>query len=246
MRVRVLLQIASDYGADGDAIEAAVFDKQAERPEDLGLLIAEGKTLMAAVQQRIVGAQIASWAEKHRCCEACGARRHSKGSSPVVFLTLYGDVQIASPRVHRCRCQSAEGPATIEPLRTLIPDFVAPERLYLEARWAELAKVPRALARGMPTEGSLVPYAAAAGLLADILPIASGANATTLREHVLRMVERAEAELGEEQSSFINDCPAEWTKLPIPEGRIVVGLDGGYVRDVSVRSGPWAVFLISV
>ena len=59
MRVRILLQIAGDDGADGDAIEAAVFDKQAERPEDIGMSIAEGKTLMAAVQQRIVDAQVA-------------------------------------------------------------------------------------------------------------------------------------------------------------------------------------------
>ena len=93
-------------------------------------------------------------------------------------------------------------------------DHVAPERLYLEARWA-----------------SLVPYAAAAGLLADILPITSGANATTLREHVLHVAERAEAELGEERPCFIDGCPAEWQELPIPEGRIVVGLDGGYVRN---------------
>jgi len=76
-----------------------------------------------------------------------------------------------------------------------------------------------------------VPYAAAAGLLADVLPIASGANATTLRQHVLRVAERAEAELGEEQVSFVEGCPAQWAKLPIPEGRITVGLDGGYVRD---------------
>jgi hypothetical protein len=34
MRVRVLLQIAGDEGADGDAIEAEVFEKQAQRPED--------------------------------------------------------------------------------------------------------------------------------------------------------------------------------------------------------------------
>jgi hypothetical protein len=77
----------------------------------------------------------------------------------------------------------------------------------------------------------LVPYAAAAGLLADILPIAAGANATTLREHVLHVAEHAEAELGEERSCFIDGCPADWAKLPIPEGRIVVGLDGGYVRN---------------
>ena len=58
------------------------------------------------------------------------------------------------------------------------PRSVAPERLYLETRWA-----------------SLVPYAAAAELLSDVLPIGAGANATTVRQHVLRVAERAEAEL---------------------------------------------------
>jgi hypothetical protein len=61
-------------------------------------------------------------------------------------------------------------------------------------------------------------------------PIASGANVTTLREHVIGVAERVETELGEERSCFIDGCPAQWQKLPIPEGRIVVGLDGGYVR----------------
>ena len=44
---------------------------------------------------------------------------------------------------------------------------------------------------------SLVPYAAAAGLLADVLPVASGANATTLREHHLRVAGQIDAELEE-------------------------------------------------
>jgi hypothetical protein len=218
MHVRVLLQITGDDGAAAEALEIAVFEKRTEQPEDLGLTIADGKALMAGVQQRVVNAQVASWAEQHRCCEACGARRRSKGSHPVVFLTLYGDVEIASPRLHRCPCQSPVGPATVSPLRKLLLDYVAPERLYLEARWA-----------------SLVPYAAAAGLLSDILPITAGANATTVREHVLRMAERAEAELAEERACSIDGCPAEWAKLPIPEGRIAVGLDGGYVRSVPGR-----------
>jgi len=225
MRVKVLLQITAEDG-NAAAAEVAVFEKQTERPEDLGLSIAEGKALMAAVQQRVVDAQLASWAERHRCCAACGARRHSKGSYPVVFLTLYGDVRVASPRLHRCPCQGADGPATVSPLRNLIPDYVAPERLYLEARWA-----------------SLVPYATAAGLLADILPIASGANATTLREHVLSVAERAEAELGEERPCFIDGCPADWARLPIPDGRIVVGLDGGYVRDWEDRKTNFEVIV---
>jgi hypothetical protein len=37
MRVRVLLQIINDDGGSSDAIEAAEFEKQTERAEDLGL-----------------------------------------------------------------------------------------------------------------------------------------------------------------------------------------------------------------
>jgi len=68
-----------------------------------------------------------------------------------------------------------------------------------------------------------------------VLPAASGANATTLRQHTLRVAERTEAELGDERPCFTDGCPAEWAGLPIPEGRIVVGLDGGYVRDWDER-----------
>lgn len=35
--------------------------------------------------------------------------------------------------------------------------------------------------------------------------------------------------------AFIDGCPAQWQALPIPEGRIVVGLDGGYVRQWTDR-----------
>ena len=63
-----------------------------ERPEDLGLSIAEGKTLMATIQRQVADAQVASWMERHRCCEVCGTRQRSKGSYPIIFMMLYGDV----------------------------------------------------------------------------------------------------------------------------------------------------------
>jgi hypothetical protein len=53
---------------------------------------------------------------------------------------------------------------------------------------------------------------------------------------VLRVAERAEAELGEERWCFIDSCPADWREPPRPEGRIVVGLDGGYVRDWTAKT----------
>jgi hypothetical protein len=214
MRVSVLLQITNDNGTVDAARQVMVLEKATSRAEDVGLSLAEGKDLLAAAQQQIVDAQAAAWSARHRCCESCGRQRRSKGSYPILFRTLYGDVRLSSPRLHRCSCQGDAGAATVSPLTTLLPGHIAPERLYLEARWA-----------------SLVPYAAAADLLADVLPVASGTNATTLREHTLRVAERAEAELGDEHISFIEGCPAEWQALPIPEGRIVVGIDGGYVRD---------------
>jgi hypothetical protein len=218
MRVRILLQIATDDGLAGEIEELASLTKETDRPEEVGLLLAESKALLTAVQGRIVAAQAEAWIERHRCCAACRRRLRSKGSYPIVFHTLFGDVHLASPRFHSCHCQNAEGPATVAPLRDLLADHVAPERLYLETRWA-----------------SLVPYAAAAELLADVLPVEAGVNATTLRAHALRVAERVEAELGEERPCFVDGCPADWQKLPVPEGRIVVGLDGGYLRDWSEK-----------
>ena len=85
MRVKILLQITDDDGTAAIAEEVAAFEKVTERPEDLGLSIAEGKALLAAVQQRTIDAQIVSWMELHRCCEACGQRRRVKGS-PIRML----------------------------------------------------------------------------------------------------------------------------------------------------------------
>jgi hypothetical protein len=138
MRVSVLLQITADDGTVGDARQVIVLEKPTDRTEDVGLLIAEGKELLAAIQQQVVGAQAAAWSGRHRCCESCGRQRRSKGSYPIVFCTLYGDIHLPSPRLHHCPCQGDDGPATVSPLTDLLPKHIAPERLYLEARWASL------------------------------------------------------------------------------------------------------------
>ena len=92
MRVRIMLQITDDTGASGAVEEVAVFEKATEQPEDLGLLIAEGKALLAAVQHKTVLAQVAAWSERHHNCANCGQRRRVKGSYPVTYHTLFGDI----------------------------------------------------------------------------------------------------------------------------------------------------------
>jgi hypothetical protein len=196
MRARLILQMLNDDSEIVATQTVADLVKVTKRPEDLGLSLSEAKTLLAKLQQVMVATQVESWLSEYR--DRDGRRLRSKGSYPVTFHTLFGDVRLKSPRYYLPRVDGANSPATISPLRELIPDHIAPERLYLETRWA-----------------SLVPYAAAAELLADVLPIDCGANATTVRQHALRTARRIEQELTEERVSFMQDaCPHDWCHIP--------------------------------
>jgi hypothetical protein len=45
------------------------------------------------------------------------------------------------------------------------------------------------------------------------------------------VAQRCEDELGEEQRAFVEGCSADWATLPIPDGPLTVGIDGGYIRN---------------
>jgi hypothetical protein len=75
-----------------------------------------------------------------------------------------------------------------------------------------------------------VSYALTAQLLQDVLPIDEPLHAVTFRNHFYHVAERLEHALRDKQCSFIKACPRDWEKLPIPNGSLTVGIDGGYVR----------------
>jgi hypothetical protein len=107
----------------------------------------------------------------------------------------------------RCRRRKT---TSFRPLSSLLTASVAPELLFMETKWA-----------------SLVSYGMTVKALTDFLPL----DVKTVRHDTLKIAERCEAELGEEQWSFITGCPRDWGNLPIPDGPITVDIDGGYVRD---------------
>jgi hypothetical protein len=109
-KTRILLQITGDDGTAGAAEEVAAFEKVTQRLEDLGLSIAEGKELLAAVQHGTVKVQAAAWSRQHRPCPVCDGKRRCKGSYPMVFRMLFGDVELDSPRLHHCQCQDMAAP----------------------------------------------------------------------------------------------------------------------------------------
>ena len=211
MKIAIRLQIeAGDSGPCDEEILS--LDKPHDQLERLGLSLAEARELLARVQERIVGAQAAAFVADHRCCDACGRHLWSKGQTSFRFRTPFGDVPVTGPRLKSCPCQGATC-GTFSPLTGLFTEHVSPEMLYLETKWA-----------------SLVPFGVTVELLKDVLPVGITLNAQTVRNNLQRVATRMEGELGQERTSWAEDGSPDLAQLPLPEGPIVVGIDGGYVR----------------
>jgi hypothetical protein len=212
MRYKIKMVMETENGAAAQERELACLERETSGIETVGLTLAEAKALLLGIQQALVGQQAADYLERHRNCPDCGKVLLSKGGHPVVFRTLFGNIELKSPRLFHCECQPHET-HSFSPLSEWLDGHTAPERLYLETKWA-----------------SLMSFDMAAKLLADVLPLDAQVNAASIRNHLHQVAQRSEAELGDEQPSFIDGCPRDWAALPRPSAPITVGIDGGYVR----------------
>jgi hypothetical protein len=98
-------------------------------------------------------------------------------------------------------------------LAVLLPEKTTPELLYLETKGAALAS-----------------YGMTVKMFEDVLPLDAPLQAVTIRNHVLKIAERLEGMLGDENGCYIEGCPRDWGELPMPDGPLTVGIDGGYVK----------------
>ena len=145
------------------------------------------------------------------------ARRH-KDTRTIVVRSLFGALQLASPRWWHCDCR--DQPArTFQPLAELLPERTTPELAYLQARFA-----------------ALVSYGLTAALLGELLPLGRRLHPAVVRRGIYAVADRLEGELGEERPSFIDTCQRDREELPRPDLPIIVGLDGGYVHSSQQRS----------
>jgi hypothetical protein len=213
LRVQLQLRIVSD---DDTVIRDEVIlqlDKSADRLEAVGLCLAESKDLLGRLQHAVIEAQAAAYVDRHRCCSACGRRLRGKGHYPIVFRTAFGHVPLASPRFYHCPCRPVDS-TTFSPLAELFTEHTAPELLYLESRWA-----------------SLIFFGMTVALLKDVLPVAGTTNPETVRCHLHKVAARQDADLGGEPAGLVDGGPAADQASPIPREAIIVGIDGGYLRN---------------
>jgi len=211
MNLQIRIVAIADNGQQ-QVYEIASLQRTELKMETLGLTLAEGKTILCEIQRVVVERQVAECLEPYRHCSACGQPQHGKGQHDLPMRTVFGKMTIPSPRIVYCDCQPHET-KSFSPLAQLLPERTTPEMLFLETKWS-----------------ALMSYGVTSDLLQEVLPMDSPLHASTIREHVFRVAERMEKELGEERVCFIEGCERDWNKLPPPNGPLTVGIDGGYVR----------------
>jgi hypothetical protein len=211
--MRCTVQVVIETESGRHAHEIAYIERETATLEPIGLTLAEAKAFLRDLQHTFVQQQVSDYLTHHRQCSACGHRLRHKGSHTIAFRTLFGDLKLPSPRLFHCGCQP-HTTRTFSPLSERLRDHTSPERLYLETKW-----------------GSLLSFDLAKQLLGDVLPLDAHLNAASIRNHLQKVAQRSEEELGAERLSFVDGCPHDWAALPRPAPPLTVGIDGGYVRD---------------
>ncbi|MDR3472421.1 MAG: ISKra4 family transposase [Devosia sp.] len=156
-------------GADGEEPLADVL--KINRPDDLGdianlgLTLAEGKLLLAGLQQKIVAAQAKDHAVRRPDCRSCGEVCSVKDYRDHVVATLFGQVTVRLPRFRCAGCGGNEaGHGWPSHCRS------TPELDQLQAHLS-----------------ALMTYRVAADVLEQMFPVGAGNDPETLRCHTLKI-----------------------------------------------------------
>src|SRR4249920_417564 len=213
MRLKLQLVMCNDQGDEETVTDVITLNKNHQRIEHLGLTLAESKHLLSTLQQHLLQQQVNTFLDTCADCPDCGTPLPLKARASRSFRTLFGTFQFDSPRLEHCDCIRRKT-ASFRPLSALLTESVAPELLYMEAKWS-----------------SLVSYGMSLDALQAFLPLDRTLDVKTVRYDTLKVAKRLEAELGDEQPGFIDGNPSDWVLLPQPEGAFTVGIDGGYVRN---------------
>ncbi len=213
MRVKLQLVMCNDTGDEETVTDVITLNKHHQRIEHLGLTLAEAKQLLSTTQRHLLQRQIDASLDTCSMCLDGGTPLKLKARASRSFRTLFGTFTLSSPRLEHCDCKPRKA-SSFRPLSALLTASVAPELLYMEAKWS-----------------SLVSYGMSLDALKDFLPLEGTLDVKTVRYDTLKVAQRIEAELGNEQQRCIEGEPSDWDLLPQPDGSFKVGIDGGYVRN---------------
>ena len=176
-------------------------------PEEIGLTLEEGKTVLSQVQAGMIHRQVEALQAAHRNCRQCGRKQRIKDRRRRCLRTIFGVVRVSCRRFIRCPCQGGKR-VTVWPLNGRQVSGTTPELQYLYADW-----------------GSKLPYRRAAKVLQGLLP--GRVSHATLRRHTLKVGARLQQRVIEPNEY---DWP-ESRREPVPAAKSIdVAIDGTYIR----------------
>src|SRR3954467_6100037 len=163
----VLRLVDTGVEGSGRSVDVMMIDRPGDLGDiaDLGLTLAQGKQLVALVQQAIVTAQSRDHAVRRPECRTCTTPCQVKDYRPHQIATLFGQVTLRLPRFRCAGCGGAEaGHGWPAHCRS------TPELDQVRAQFS-----------------ACMPYRVAAGVLEYLLPIDAGSNPETLRACTLKV-----------------------------------------------------------
>jgi hypothetical protein len=201
--------------------EVGCLSRDALTPATLGLSLAEGKALLAAIQKQLVQHQVDAFIKESKRCPNCSKRRGYKDMKQLVMRTIFGKLKLPNPRFYTCQCQPQQQ-KSIAPLAHHLPERTTPELKYLQSKWA-----------------SLVSFGVTVDLLEEVLPLTS--NTMTVRRLTQEVAERIEDEMPDDPDPYFYGMPCFGIRCLNRLPPLTVGIDGGYIhaRDGDNRKAGW-------
>jgi hypothetical protein len=204
-------------GADGEEHCADVM--RISKPDDLGdladlgLTLAEGKLLLAGIQQEVVAAQARVHAVRRPDCRGCGVVCQVKDYRCHAIATLFGQVAVRLPRFRCAGCGATEA----------------------GVGWPSCARSTPELDQLQAQLSAIMTYRTAAAVLEQMFPVDAGTDPETLRRHTLKIGEGlrmeaaaraaadAEAIVVSLDSTFIRSCEDDERHLEVRIGNVETG-----------------------
>lgn len=190
---------------------------------DIGLSIGDSKKIMAALQNAVVNHEAETYALLRRVCPDCHTFRPVKDYTTRRIRTVFGTVEVRSPRWMLCRECHPGMVGAFAPLKEICPDRATPELMELTARL-----------------GSMLPYRQAAKVLADFLPTEPTETHATVRKRTIRIGKRLDDQVMQQtwraRSQTDDRCQLE---MQLPGDRrkeFVISIDTAHVRSaINIR-----------
>ena len=163
----VLRLVETGVDGSGRSVDVMMIDRPGDLGDiaDLGLTLAQGKQLVALVQQEIVTAQSRDHAVRRPECRTCTTPCQVKDYRPHQIATLFGQVTLRLPRFRCAGCGGAEAGHS----------------------WPAHCRSTPELDQVRAQFSACMPYRVAAGVLEHLLPIDAGSDPETLRACTLKV-----------------------------------------------------------